>query len=89
MVPVLRLTAGEPRSSRVGHRVQRGMKCKARRARTGHVLSAAVSLVRLWPQQEQRAEASARLASIYGWCTEGFDTADLQEAKALLEELGA
>ena len=43
---------------------------------------------RLWQQQGKRAEAHALLAPIYGWFTEGFETADLQEAKALLEELG-
>ena len=43
---------------------------------------------RLWQQQGKQAEARALLAPIYGWFTEGFDTADLQEAKALLEELG-
>ena len=43
---------------------------------------------RLWQQQGKRAEARELLAPIYGWFTEGFDTADLQEAKALLEELG-
>jgi hypothetical protein len=41
---------------------------------------------RLWQQQGKRAEAYELLAPIYGWFTEGFDTADLQEAKALLEE---
>jgi hypothetical protein len=46
-----------------------------------------MSLSRLWQQQGKRAETYELLASIYGWCTEGFDTADLQEAKALLEEL--
>ncbi len=50
-------------------------------------LRAALSLARLWQQQGQRAEAHALLAPIYGWFTEGFDTADLQEAKALLDEL--
>ena len=39
-------------------------------------------------QQGKRAEARALLAPVYGWFTEGFDTADLREAKALLEELG-
>jgi len=52
-------------------------------------LRAALSLARLWQQQGKRAEASALLAPIYGWFTEGFDTADLPEARALLEELGA
>jgi len=50
-------------------------------------LRAAMSLSRLWQRQEKRAEAHELLAPVYGWFTEGFDTADLQEAKALLEEL--
>jgi predicted ATPase len=50
-------------------------------------LRAAMSLSRLWQQQGQQAEARALLAPIYGWFTEGFDTADLQEAKGLLDEL--
>jgi predicted ATPase len=50
-------------------------------------LRAAMSLARLWQRQGKRAEAHALLAPIYGWFTEGFDTADLQEAKALLAEL--
>ena len=51
-------------------------------------LRAAMSLARLWQQQGKRAEAYELLAPIYGWFTEGFDTADLQAAKALLGELG-
>jgi len=51
-------------------------------------LRAATSLSRLWQQQGKRAEAYDLLAPIYDWFTEGFDTADLQEAKALREELG-
>ena len=50
-------------------------------------LRAAMSLSRLWQQQGKRDEARELLAPIYGWFTEGFDTADLQEAKALLEGL--
>jgi class 3 adenylate cyclase/predicted ATPase len=50
-------------------------------------LRAAMSLARLWQQQGKRAEAHELLAPIYGWFTEGFDTADLQDAKALLDEL--
>ena len=46
-----------------------------------------MSLARLWQRQGKRAEAHALLASIYGWFTEGFDTADLQEARALLDEV--
>jgi predicted ATPase len=51
-------------------------------------LRAATSLARLWQQQDKQAEARALLAPIYGWFTEGFDTADLQEARALMEALG-
>ena len=50
-------------------------------------LRATTSLARLWQQQDKRAEAYELLAPIYGWFTEGFDTADLQEAKTLLEAL--
>ncbi|MGH8068183.1 MAG: hypothetical protein ACRERE_23715 [Candidatus Entotheonellia bacterium] len=50
-------------------------------------LRAALSLSRLWQQQGQRDEARKLLAPVYGWFTEGFDTPDLQEAKALFEEL--
>ena len=52
-------------------------------------LRAAMSLARLWQQQGKRAEAYDLLAPIYGWFAEGFDTAALQEAKALLEQLEA
>jgi predicted ATPase len=52
-------------------------------------LRAAMSLSRLWQQQGKRDEARDLLAEIYGWFTEGFNTADLQAAKALLEELEA
>jgi predicted ATPase len=50
-------------------------------------LRAAMSLSRLWQQQGKRAEAYQLLGETYGWFTEGFDTADLQEARALLAEL--
>jgi predicted ATPase len=50
-------------------------------------LRAATSLSRLWQRQGKRAEAGALLAPIYGWFTEGFDTPDLREARALLEAL--
>jgi predicted ATPase len=53
----------------------------------GYELRAAVSLARLWREQGRREEARDLLAPVYGWFTEGFDTADLKEAKALLDEL--
>jgi len=51
-------------------------------------LRAAMSLARLWQQRGKKAEARQLLAEVYNWFTEGFDTKDLQEAKALVEELG-
>ncbi len=50
-------------------------------------LRAATSLARLWRDQGRRAEARGLLAPIYAWFTEGFDTADLVDAKTLLDEL--
>lgn len=50
-------------------------------------LRTATSLARLWQQQGKRQEAQDLLAPVYGWFTEGFDTADLKDAKALLDEL--
>jgi predicted ATPase len=50
-------------------------------------LRASTSLARLWQQQGKWKEAHQLLSEIYNWFTEGFDTKDLQEAKALLEEL--
>jgi predicted ATPase len=61
--------------------VARGQQAKA------WELRAALSLSRLWQQQGRRDEARELLAQVYGWFTEGFDTADLQEARMLLEEL--
>jgi predicted ATPase len=52
-------------------------------------LRAAMSLARLWRDQGKVREARELLAPVYGWFTEGFDTRDLKEAKALLEELAA
>jgi predicted ATPase len=51
-------------------------------------LRAAVSLARLWQQQDKQDDARALLTEVYSWFTEGFDTADLQEARILLEALG-
>jgi len=53
----------------------------------GYELRAGTSLARLWAEQGRRGEARDLLAPVYAWFTEGFDTADLKEAKALLDEL--
>ncbi len=52
-------------------------------------LHAATSLARLWQSQDKRQDATDLLAPVYEWFTEGFDTADLQDAKSLLQELEA
>jgi class 3 adenylate cyclase/predicted ATPase len=67
--------------------LQRALDVARRQEAKSLELRAAMSLARLWQQQGKQAEARALLAPIYGWFTEGFDTADLQEAKMLLEEL--
>ena len=61
--------------------VARRQQAKSRELRT------AMSLSRLWQQQGKRAEARQLLAEVYGWFTEGFNTLDLQEARALLDIL--
>jgi predicted ATPase len=53
----------------------------------GYELRAATSLARLWREQGRQGEARDLLAPLYGWFTEGFDTADLKDAKALLDDL--
>jgi predicted ATPase len=67
--------------------LQRALDVARRQEAKSLELRAAMSLSRLWQQQGKRAEAYELLAPIYGWFTEGFDTTDLQEAKALLEAL--
>jgi len=52
-------------------------------------LRATTSLARLWRREGRRGEAHQMLGEIYGWFAEGFDTADLRGAKALLDELSA
>src|SRR5262249_8068531 len=67
--------------------LQRALDIARRQEAKSLELRAAMSLARLWQQQGKRAEAYELLAPIYGWFTEGFDTADLQDAQALLEAL--
>jgi class 3 adenylate cyclase/predicted ATPase len=67
--------------------LQRALDVACRQQAKSLELRAAMSLARLWQQQGRGTEARELLAPIYGWFTEGFDTADLQEAKALLTEV--
>jgi predicted ATPase len=66
---------------------QQALAIARRQQAKSYELRAAMSLSRLWQQQGKRGEARQALAEIYGWFTEGFDTPDLQETKALLEDL--
>jgi len=68
---------------------QQAIEIARRRSAKSLELRAVMSLSRLWQQQGKKEEARQMLAEIYGWFTEGFDTADLKEAKALLETLSA
>jgi transcriptional regulator with AAA-type ATPase domain/predicted ATPase len=85
---VLLLWQAVPQPEEAGACFQRALEVARRQQAKSLELRAAMSLARLWQQQDRRAEAHELLAPVYGWFTEGFDTADLQEAKALLEELG-
>jgi predicted ATPase len=67
------------------HAIKDARECEAKSLE----LQATTSLARLMAKQGKRDEARVMLAEIYGWFTEGFDTADLKDAKALLEELSS
>ncbi len=66
----------------------RGLEVAQRQEAKFFELRTATNLARLWQKQGKKDEARALLAPIYDWFTEGFDTADLKDAKTLLEELG-
>ena len=71
------------------HSYHQALASRERQSAKIFELRASTSLARLWRDQGKRAEARDLLAPIYGWFTEGFDTLDLKEAKALLDELNA
>jgi predicted ATPase len=83
----LRLQLARPEVPQAEVCFQQALEVARRQQAKSLELRAALSLSRLWRQQGRRQAARELLAPIYGWFTEGFDTADLQEAKALLGEL--
>src|SRR5262249_18912771 len=86
---VLLLRQTIPQSEEAEACFQQALDVARRQEAKSLELRAAVSLSRLWQQQGKQAEARELLAPICGWFTEGFDTAALKDAKALLNELGA
>ena len=85
---VLRLRQAVPDTAQAEACFHQALAIARRQQAKSWELRAAISLSRLWQRHGQRAVARELLAPLYGWFTEGFDTADLQEARALLEELG-
>ena len=85
----LSVMGGEPAQSGAEEHFRRAIEVSRQIEAKSHELRATVSLARLLDQQGKRDEARAMLADIYNWFTEGFDTADLKDAKALLDELRA
>jgi predicted ATPase len=69
--------------------LEEALRVARRQQAKAYELRAATSLARLWGEQGRRTEARELLAPVYGWFTEGFDTADLKGAKALLAALMA
>jgi predicted ATPase len=67
--------------------LEEALRVARRQQAKSYELRAATSLARLWAEQGRRAEARDLLSPVYGWFTEGFDTADLKDARRLLDEL--
>jgi len=85
---VLRLHEAVPDAKQAEGCFRQALAIASRQQAKSLELRAAMSLSRLWQRQGKRDEARQVLAEVYGWFTEGFDTADLQEASALLQALG-
>jgi predicted ATPase len=83
------LQSPEPDTSKAEAYFGRALAVARQQQAKSWELRASMSLARLWRSQGKPQQARELLAPVYGWFTEGFDTRDLKEAKALLEELGA
>jgi class 3 adenylate cyclase/predicted ATPase len=81
------LLSGEPDTAKAEAYFERALAVARQQQAKSFELRAAMSMARLWCRQRKRDEARDLLAAVYGWFTEGFDTPDLKEAKALLDEL--
>ena len=83
------LISPEPDAAKAEEYFERALAVARQQQAKSWELRAAMSLARLWRDQGKVQQARELLAPVYGWFTEGFDTRDLKEAKALLEELDA
>ena len=83
------LKSPEPDAAKAQAYFERALAVARQQQAKSWELRAAMSMARLWRDQGKRDEARDLLAPVYGWFTEGFDTLDLKEAKALLDELAA
>jgi class 3 adenylate cyclase/predicted ATPase len=83
------LKSPEPDAAKAEGHFQRALAVARQQQAKSWELRAAMSMARLWRDQGKRDEARDLLAPVYNWFTEGFDTLDLKEAKALLDELNA
>jgi class 3 adenylate cyclase len=83
------LQSPEPNTAKAEACFERALSVARRQQAKSWELRAATSLARLWRDQGKAQQARELLAPVYGWFTEGFDTSDLKEAKALLEALAA
>jgi predicted ATPase len=83
----LRLRSDAPDEQRAEMSFHRAVEIARQQQAKSWELRATTSLARLWGEQGRRREGRDLLAAIYGWFTEGFNTADLKQAKALIDEL--
>ena len=83
------LKSPEPDAAKAQEYFERALAVARQQKAKSWELRAAMSMARLWRAQGKAQQARELLAPVYGWFTEGFDTLDLKEAKALLEELNA
>jgi len=83
------LKSPEPDAAKAETYFERALSIARQQQAKSWELRAAMSLARLWRNQGKVQQARELLAAVYEWFTEGFDTRDLREAKALLEELAA
>ena len=87
MAGEIALLSSEPNAEKAQAHFERALAIASEQQAKSFELRAATSMARLWGEQGRRADAYDLLAPVYGWFTEGFDTLDLKDAKALLDEL--